>query len=146
MLWPIDRLSATDDGAVSETYRRIHYSTQEGFQLAFLLKDCNGWADSIRDFRNQPVERFRNPKKGRRLMLLVFGNDGNPIRDATVVFTIICPHNVQKMVRSTRGQIGYHFEFEAAQAAQDGIYRVEAEIATKGQYLTDSFSLEILKS
>ncbi len=75
-------------------------------------------------------------------MLLILDPDGEPVRDAGVVFTLICPHNVHKMDIGTLVKAGYHFEFEAA---HDGFYRVETEIVAKGQFLATDFAFEIFQ-
>ncbi|MHB8707731.1 MAG: hypothetical protein ACYC9I_02545, partial [Desulfuromonadales bacterium] len=77
-----------------------------------------------------------------RLTLFVFGPDGEAVREAGGLFSIICPHNVHRMDKGTAGHLGYHVEFGAG---HDGVYRVEAEISTRGQFLADGFNFEILQ-
>lgn len=140
---PIGRIDAENSKIISESYRKTHLSAQEGYRLAFLLKNSDGETDSVREFRNlHRLDDSSSRRKCWRLMLFIFGPDGEPVRDAGVVFTIICPHKVHKMEKGTWGQTGYHFEFEAA---HDGVHRVETEIVTRGQFLVDDFSLEILQ-
>lgn len=125
------------------SYRRIHFATQERFQLAFLLKNPDGETDSIHDSRI--LHRWSDStsrSKRWRLTLFVFGPDGEAVREAGVIFSIICPHNVHRMDKATAGHLGYHVEFGAE---HEGVYRVEAEILTRGQFLADGFTFEIIQ-
>ena len=125
------------------TFRRIHFATQERFQLAFLLKNPDGETDSIHDFRIfHRLSDSTSRSKRWRLTLFVFGPDGEAVREAGGLFSIICPHNVHRMDKGTAGHLGYHVEFGAG---HDGVYRVEAEISTRGQFLADGFNFEILQ-
>lgn len=127
----------------SVTYRRIHFSKQEGFQPTFLLINPDGETDSTHDIRI--LHRLSDPtprRKRWRLTLFVLGPDREPVREAGVIFSISCPHNVHELAKGTAGQLGYHFEFAAA---HDGVYRVEAKISIRGQFLADGFTFETLQ-
>jgi hypothetical protein len=143
MLLSTDRIDTKNRRITSEIYRKIHISTQEGYRLAFLLKDSDGETGPLGEFRNlQRLGDSSSRRNNRRLMLLILDPAGESVRDAGVVFTLICPHNVHKMDIGTLVQTGYHFEFEAA---HDGFYRVETEIVAKGQLLATDFAFEIFQ-
>lgn len=60
------------------TYRQIHFSTQEGFQLTSLLISPDGETDSTHDIRIfHRLSDFTPRRKRWRLTLFVFGPDAN---------------------------------------------------------------------
>lgn len=125
-------------------YRKIHLSTQEGYRLAFLLKNSDSETGSVLQLRNlHRLDDSGSRRKSWRLTLFIFGPDGEAVRDAPVVFSIVCPHNVHRMDKGAWGQAACHFEFETA---HDGAHRIETEIVIGGQLLVDDFPLEVLQS
>jgi hypothetical protein len=87
------------------------------------------------DFSLEPVSMAAG-KPINFLLLYVSGPDGKIIKDAQVITTIIDQHGNQQANRARPYKYGYTVAVDQLLVGQ---YRVEAEIITNGQLLTEEF-------
>lgn len=111
MALPADAMPGrnTDDETI-----QVHDSDTDGYRLNFALSGPNA---SI-------------------LKLAVNRPDGSPVNDAQVVIALIDRQGRQYLTRAAANADGY--QVSAAHSSWD-IYRIEAEVITGGQLLTDHF-------
>lgn len=107
---------AMPDHATDDDNHQIHASTSEGYRLSFAYAGANASA----------------------LRLSVSRSDGSAVKDAQVVIALIDHRGRQHRARAAAEHGGYRID-TAPLAAE--LCRVEAEIITDGQLLTDHFHI-----
>ena len=100
---------------------------QENYHLAFLTGDF-GLKYNSGQLVGNPVDS---------LLLFVSNPQGKIVKNAQVIYTIIDPAGEQQMSRARPYKGGY---VVAIQQLNTGHYRLETEVITDGQLLTDEFS------
>jgi len=99
---------------------------QDNYHLVFLTGDF-GLMSTSGHLTEEPIDS---------LLLFTSNADGKIVKNAQVVYTIINQTGEQEMSRALPYRGGYDIGIDQLSA---GRYRLETEVATNGQLLTDEF-------
>ena len=128
---PLNALATPSEAVVDNNDEQIEQSSDaelrdDQYHLAFLTGDFGmQTADRLAE---RPIDT---------MMLFVSDREGKMVKDAQVVNTIINQQGLQKMTRARIYKGGYVVAINHLPA---GRYRLESEIITGGQLLTNEFN------
>ncbi len=120
----------------------IHTSTTEGYRLTYLILDLPEKGQSANGSQTLiGSTRYANGRfqpQSKQMMLYITDPVGQRVRDAQVIFSLIEPRAHHQMTRLDPWGGGYFCQFRLSGF---GVYRVETELISDGQMLTDAFWL-----
>jgi len=128
---PLNALATSQEEIIDLNDEQIEQSTDteqsdNEYHLAFLTGDFGlQTSDKVAD---KPIDT---------MMLFIADQDGKMVKDAQVVNTIINQEGLQMMTRARVHKGGY---VVAINHLPSGQYRLESEIITGGQLLTNEFN------
>ncbi|BCR06296.1 hypothetical protein DESUT3_33650 [Desulfuromonas versatilis] len=122
----------------------IYTSTTEGYRLTYLILDLPGKGQSANGGQ-APIgaTRYANGRfqpQSKQLMLYITDPEGQRVRGAQVIFSLIEPQGHHQMARLDPWGGGY---FGTIKLSGFGTFRIETELISDCQMLTDAFWLMV---